>query len=375
MVKLSPMSFRALKLALFGLLLIGAGVVFLVFIDRKTTANADNHITSIIKSTLNPGEKPSPTSIQIPNKYEIARKLQIFQSFNNCGPASLTMLLSYFRINETQENLGQKLRPYQVASGDNDDKSVTLEELANAASDYNLAAYHRPNGDYEKIKRFVSNGIPVIVRTWLHPNEDIGHFRVIRGYDDTTSELIQDDSFEGKDLRYNYDVFNKMWEPYNYEYLVLVPKEKQSLAEEIIGEDIDTKTAWKKAANSSGELLKSNPDDIYARFNLSVAYFNIGEYKKSTEEFEKVEAQLPFRTLWYQIEPVEAYYHLGNYERVFQITDSILNNQNRAFSELYIIRGDIYKKQGNTEAARNEYNQAVLYNKNLKDAQDKLSSI
>ncbi len=37
------------------------------------------------------------------------------------------------------------------------------------------------------------------------------------------------------------------------------------------------------------------------------------------------------------------------------MTDYILSHQNRAYSELYIIRGDVYKKQGNLEAAKQEY--------------------
>jgi len=106
-----------------------------------------------------------------------------------------------------------------------------------------------------------------------------------------------------------------------------------------------------------------------------VAYYNTGEFQKSIEQFEKVENLLPFRTLWYRIEPIQAYYELGNYDRVFQITERVLNFYNRAFSELYILRGKIYQKQGKIEEARTEFQKAVLYNSNLKEAQDLLSSI
>jgi tetratricopeptide (TPR) repeat protein len=92
-------------------------------------------------------------------------------------------------------------------------------------------------------------------------------------------------------------------------------------------------------------------------------------------EFEKVEHQLPFRTLWYQIEPIQAYYQLGNYDRALSIIDKVLNYHNRAFSELYVIRGNIYLKQGNHDAARGEFEQAVFYNSNLKSAQEALKSI
>ncbi len=142
-----------------------------------------------------------------------------------------------------------------------------------------------------------------------------------------------------------------------------------------MGEDADEKTAWQKAVSISESEVNRNPNDIYARFNLSVALHNIGDYQRSVEEFEKVENSLPFRTLWYQIEPIEAYYELGNYDRVFEITDRVLNYHNRAFSELYLIRGNIYKNQGNLESARAEFEKAVFYNTNLKEAQKLLNSV
>src|SRR5260370_6349920 len=122
-------------------------------------------------------------------------------------------------------------------------------------------------------------------------------------------------------------------------------------------------------------LLARNPSDIYSRFNLSVALYYTGQYQESVNEFERVQYQLPFRTLWYQIEPIEAYYALGDYQQVFTLTDAILNNGNRAFSQLYLLRGKIDLKQGNVQAAKAEFEKAVFYNKNLREAQDALHSV
>lgn len=318
---------------------------------------------------------PEPSTNELPTQKLLTNNYHTFQTFNNCGPASLSMTLSYFGINESQQTLGQALRPYQVASGDNDDKSTTLPEMAEKARDYGLVAYHRPAGTTELVKRFILEDIPVITRTWTKPNEDIGHYRVVKGYDDLQGQFIQDDSLQGKNLRYSYSDFNILWEKFNYEYLVLVPEEKQQIAEYILGENTNPKNAWSKAVQMSREKLAQNPSDVTSRFNLSVALFNIGDYQGTAAEFEKVENQLPFRALWYQTEPIEAYYLLKNYNRVFEITDKILNNGNRAYSEAYILRGDVYRDQGNISAARSEYEKAVLYNKNLKIAQERLSSV
>lgn len=294
----------------------------------------------------------------------------IFQSFNNCGPAAMSMALRFYGINVTQTELGLALRPYQVPGGDNDDKSVTLEELAEKSKEYGFIPYHRPMGNPQIVKQFIANDMPVITRTWLKADEDIGHYRVIKGYDETAGTFLQDDSLQNKNLTYTYVDFNEIWKKFNYEYLVLVPKDKQELANAILGENADPEKAWQNAVDNSLSEVQTNPNDIYARFNLSVAYYNTGEFQKSVEEFEKVESQLSLRTLWYQIEPIKAYFELQDYDRVISITEQILNNHNRAFSELYILRGKVYQKQGNTQAARAEFQKALFYNISLKEAQD-----
>jgi hypothetical protein len=366
------------KLIKFSVLIIGAFValkllgLLLIFIGINLQAEEFINNKSLIvnQASITPTLHPL---LPIPSKKILSNGgYHIFQTFNNCGPAALSMALRFYGVKVSQEELGQTLRPYQVQGGDNDDKSVTLSELAKKSKELGFIPYHRPMGNPEIIKQFIANDIPVITRTWTKPNEDIGHYRIIKGYDDTNGTFLQDDSLQNKNLTYTYEEFNEIWKKFNYEYLVLIPKEKQKIAEQILGTNADEKISWQNAVNNSLNELAVNPNDIYSRFNLSVAYYNTDKFQYSVEEFEKVENHLPFRTLWYQIEPIQAYFELGNYDRVFQITDKILNNQNRAFSELYILRGKIYQKQGNTDAARNEFEKAVFYNSNLKEIQNLL---
>ena len=346
----------------------------ILFIALKS-GSVDNPVTSpLFPSVIAPTVSPTsqPQLINPPQSKVLDNDYHVFQTFNNCGPAALSMALSYYGINVSQLVLGDELRPYQNPQGDNDDKSVTLEELGEKAKDFDLIPYHRPNGNIDLIKLFLAYDIPVLARTLTKINEDIGHYRVVKGYNDETQQIIQDDSLQNKNLWFSYDDFSLLWKQFNFEYLVLVPQDKEKIAEVILGEDKDPKVAWGKAATNARQQLVINPNDTYARFNLSVALYNIGNYQESVDEFEKVAPQLPFRTLWYQIEPIKAYYELGHYQRVFEITDKILNNWNRAFSELYFIRGQIYQKQGSIEAARQEFEKAVFYNQHFKPAKDEL---
>lgn len=329
------------------------------------------------------GRRPAPTTKttrapllqQIPASALLQNDYQVFETWNNCGPASLSMALSYFGIHESQAALGAELRPYQNQQGNNDDKDVTLDELARVARSFGLLAFHRPNGSIKLLKEFVANDIPVIAETVLTKDDDIGHYRVVKGYDNGTGIIIQDDSMQGHNVQFTYADFDAMWKKYNYEYLVLVPRNKQALAQTILGRDMNSRLAWEETVSMDRAALAANPADVDSRFNLSVALYYIGDYRSSVAEFEKVQYQLPPRTLWYQIEPIEAYFALGEYRKVFSLTDAILNNGNRAFSQLYIIRGRIYQKQGNMQAARAEYDNAVLYNTNLPEARDALKSV
>jgi len=299
------------------------------------------------------------TGGEIPQTTLLEGGSHVYQTFNNCGPAALSMALSHYGANFSQAVLGDRLRPYQVANGDNDDKSVTLEEIAAVAPEYGFVAYHRPAGSREAVKAFLAEGIPVIARTLLKPSEDIGHYRLVKGYDDDQGVFVQDDSLQGAGLAFTYDNFDQMWEAFNYEYLILVRPEDTQKAEKVLGGYLDEEFAWREALARAEAA-----DGIFAAFNRSVAHYHLGNFEASVREYKAVADRLPKRTLWYQIEPILAYQQLGRYERVFEITTNILENGNRAFSELYQLRGEIYELEGNTEAAQEEFAKALLYNKN-----------
>lgn len=366
--------FVVLSSLLFVLLLGGIGFLWLLENGEKNTLPVHDGSSVVADPSMSPSDTPVPT-VAIPDRYVIDGRTHAFQTFNNCGPATLSMALSYFGLNYSQATLGNILRPYQVPGGDNDDKSVTLAEVASQAEEYGLHAYLRPNGTPEKLEKFIAQGLPIITRTWLKEDEDIGHYRVVRGYDRTAQTLVQDDSLQGKDLTYTYDEFNAIWQPFNYEYLVLADDDRRGLVEQILAEEKDEQVAWRNALIRVENEMQQDPDNWHLRFAKSRIHYYLGEYEKSVTAFEEVEDRLSFRTLWYQIEPIRAYYELGQDERVFSLTDRVLNNQNRAFSELYVLRGKIHERNGNIEAAREQYQLAVQYNQNLIEAKEAFDSL
>src|SRR3989344_6317376 len=298
-----------------------------------------------------------------------------YQTFNNCGPATLSMILSLYGKGVSQKELGDQMRPYQNPQGDNDDKTIFTYEFVDWAKKYNVNAIGRINGDIELLKTFTANGIPVVVKTWLHVNDDIGHFRIVRGFDENQQVIIQDDSYEGPNRKISYYDFLSMWQPFNYSYIIIYDDTKKDLVEAIIGEEIDEKIAWQNSLDRALKESQLDNESVYPFFNMSTSYYHGGDFKNSVAAFEKVEVRLPKRMLWYQIEPILSYKELGNYDRVFQITDNILQNGNRAYSELYQIRGEIYLIQGEREKAKAEFELALTYNKNYKPAKEALTKL
>lgn len=346
-----------------------------LFLSLKTKPIQESKIYLPATNVSLPTSSPQPTPMPLPISYQLGEGTHVFQTFNNCGPASLSMTLSFFKIVVSQKEIGDELRPWQNPAGNNDDKSVTLPELAQKAQDFGFTTYHRPNGDIQTLKAFIANDIPVITRTLLEVDSDIGHYRVVYGYDDNFREILQNDSLQGKNLKFNYTSFLNLWKPYGYEYLVLVPPEKTALAQGILKENLNERVAWVNATENLKMELSVNPQDIFLRFSLAVAYYNTGQYNESIQEFEAVEDKLPFRTLWYQIEPLLAYQKLMRYEELLPRIESVLANGNRGFSELYQIRGEIYLDLGNIEEARKQFELALFYNQNYEKASRALVKI
>src|SRR3989344_7237607 len=260
------------------------------------------------------GDEPRGQTEGLPRVKTMQGLAHAWQSFNNCSSVALLVALSHWGIADTQEAIAEATRPWNNATGDNDDKSVTLYELADYASDkYDLATYVRPNGTIELLKKFVANDIPVIARALNDPDKDYVHYRVVRGYDEGKRIIIQSDGIEGPNESYTYDEWLHIWKDYNYSYLIVVPPEKKSLVEAILGEEKDEKTAWQNAKERAEAELAKNPNNRFAHFNLVTALYYLGDYKGTVQEFEKVEPYLTPHKLWYQMEPIEAYFKLGNY--------------------------------------------------------------
>lgn len=347
-------------------LVLGIGGLF-VYLNKESAPSETTAIVSNNATTTSVAGK----ALSVPMQKMLEGGDHVWQTFNNCSSTGLLIAMSFFGIHDTQEAIAEATRPWNNLKGDNDDKSVTLFELAKYAKEkHGLTTYVRADGDIELLKKFIANDIPVVARALMYPDKDYVHYRVIKGYDESKKIVIESDSIEGKTVPYSYDAWMHLWKDFNYSYLIVVPESKVALVEEILGEDLDEATAWKNAKLRAENDLAKNSKDTRAHFNLVTALYYLEEYEGAVREFEKIENSLQPHVLWFQHEPIQAYFKLGKYDRVIELSDKVINANNKAVSELYVLKGKVYQSKGDTASAKAEFEKAIYYNKHLSEAKE-----
>ncbi|MFU8827655.1 MAG: C39 family peptidase, partial [Brevefilum sp.] len=136
---------------------------------------------------------PTATPTQIPSAVQLEGVIYEKQHFNNCGPANLSMALSFWGWQGDQTVTAAWLKPHP-----NDRNVMPYEMVDFVRTQTNLNAILRWGGDLEMIKRFIAAGFPVIIeRGYLEEIPEfgwMGHYNVITGYDDDREVFIVQDS-------------------------------------------------------------------------------------------------------------------------------------------------------------------------------------
>ena len=114
-----------------------------------------------------------------------------------------------------------------------------------------------------------------------------------------------------------------------------------------------------------------------AKIMWNLRHFSVpairGMLRTPDKKLAMVMSYIPGPTLVQVVEKLSEKGEKLDPEHVAWITERVLNGYNPAYSELYILRGKIYEKQGDLELARQEFEKAVFYNKNLKSAEESLT--
>lgn len=301
-----------------------------------------------------------------------------WQTWNNCGPATLTMNLSYYGLPVTQAEAAKVLKPNK------DDKNVSPDQMAAYARSQGLNALVRVNGDFDRLRRLISAGVPVLVETWLDHDGGMGHYRLVTGYDDAAGEWTVYDSYvsDGIDpkgpypgIRIPYDQMDFMWHVFNRLYVVVYDEARAQAVQEILGAEQDDAAMWQHALERAQADAQQTPGDAYAWFNLGSSLAAQGRFADAATAYDQARIiGLPWRMLWYQFGPFRAYYEAGRIDELIALADATIATVGN-IEETYYWKGKGLQARGDVEGARQNYRRAVELNSNYPEAASALAEL
>ena len=280
------------------------------------------------------------------------------QLWNNCGPATIAMNLSFYGVDGDQRQAANFLKPNQ------DDKNVSPDELAAYARAQGFEAVVRVGGDLELLRRLLSNGFPVIVETWLNPEDrgGLGHYRLLTGYDLAAETFVAQDSLRSPNAHVSFAELDDFWRVFNRTYIVVYPPQQADRIRALLGPAADDQMMLENALAIARQEATDDPQDPYAWFNLGTTYFRLGRPELAADAFDEARGiGLPYRMLWYQFDIFEAYLAAGRNQDVAYLASATAYAAG-GLEEAYYYQGLAYRALGQPEAAADAFRDALDYN-------------
>ena len=376
-----------------------------VFIPAQAGTQIANQVTSTPKATQLPGNAsitPAktatvlPATTPLPTSAILSGVVYVDQHnrWNYCGPANLTMALNFWGWEGNRDDVAKIVKP-----GENDpkldfiqrgkaDKNVMPYEMVDFVNNQtDLNAFQRYGGSADLLKKFLSNGIPVVIekgyyeRDYTGKTTWMGHYLFVTGYDDSQGVFIVQDAYlkPGQNVQVKYADFDEGWRSFNYLFMLVYPNDKQSIVQDLAGEliDLDTSARVSLARAQNDVVGATGMDAYFAWFNIGTSHVQLAEYNDAATAFDKAfqiyalldesDVQRPYRMMWYQTAPYKAYYYTQRYQDVIVLANTTLNETLdkptleeslywRAMAEIAI--GDRY-------AGVSDLQKAVYYNPNM----------
>lgn len=313
-------------------------------------------------------------------KLDISQLRHEYQGWNNCGPTTLTMGLSYFGYTEDQNPAAVFLKPNREDKNVNPSEMVAYVNEA-AVNSTDVQALYRPGGDFVLLKQLLSADFPVIIEKGYEPEgyDWMGHYVLLIGYDDAQRVFFTYDSFSGhgnfQGLQETYDHVEDYWWHFNNTFIVLYAPEREAELMTILGDRADLEEAYTLAGQTAQQRAQTDPNDAWAWFNLGDSLTMLGQHQSATSIFRQAfNLGLPWRTLWYRHTPFEAFYQTGNFATVLELVEANLANTPYV-EEWHYYRGLVAASRGDVDGARRNFSNALGYNSNYQAATDALNAL
>ena len=329
---------------------------------------------------------PRDTPTPLPEQVVLSGVVHEYQQFNNCGPATLSMALSYWGWQGDQRATRASLRPNFASV---DDKNVNPWEMVKfVEANSKLLALQRVGGDLEMLKALLAAGFPLMIEIGIqqHPGDWMGHYLLLNGYDDQRARFTTQDALVGPDLPVGYEQVEAGWRAFNNVFLIVYPAESQAIIDSIMGEQADPQANLQSAAQKASQETTqlSGRDLFFAWYNLGTSLTTLGDYPGAAQAFDQAfsiypmisEEDRPWRMLWYQSGPYESYFNTGRYQDVIELGNQVLNLAGGPLlEETFYWLGKAREATGDIEKALYDYNKAIEINPDSTPAQAALQRL
>lgn len=297
-------------------------------VQQEETNDQPTQQTAVATEVL----EPTSTPIPVPASFALEGMGLEYQTMNNCGPANLSMNLTYWGWTTNQHITEEALKTHK------DDRNVMLQEMLDfTQTDTNLKGQVRYGGDIEVVKRLLSGGFPVLLERGHTDEEDgwMGHYSIITAYDDNTQTVQIPDTLLGM-MNLTYTELEHDWWHFDGIYLVVYPSEREQEVLSLLGEDADSsKNLQNTLAKVEARIQQVSGQDLFfALYSKGSILVEMGDYLGAAQAYDQaftVYNQLdfglrPWRITWYQVGPYLAYYYSGRYQDVFNLADQTITN-------------------------------------------------
>jgi hypothetical protein len=288
--------------------------------------------TSTVAVSENISATPTRTATPLPQLANLTGFKHEYQTWNNCGPATLAIALSFWGWEGNQQPIAAFTKP------NSRDKNVMPYELvAYVEEETQFGVVSRMGGDIELLKRFLASGFPVMIEKGFEgPKLEgwMGHYVLVTAYSDADKRFSVQDSYYGPNQAMSYDDLTSNWRAFNYTFLVVYPTDRTQDVDNLLGTLGDEEYTYGSAAETaSNEIyLLTGRDQYFAWFNRGTSLMWLQDYAGAAQAYDEAfrlysllpEKGRPWRMLWYQTGPYWAYYYTGRYQDVIDLATTTL---------------------------------------------------
>ena len=341
--------------------------------------------THALTATLVASPTPTPEPTAIPSAVQLEGVVQEYQRLNSCGPTNMALILRYWGWEGDEIDIEKVVKPRL------EDLNVTPQEMLDYMQNHTEQdAVLRLGGTVDLLQRLIAAGYPVLVeRGYVNRDDEwngwMGHYGVVDGYDDAQQAVHIPDTVNGN-IWVKYDILQQGWDEFSGTYLVVYPPQERDIVLDLLGADADPEynlnTTLEKFRQRSETAELS--EQYFAYYSLGELLVMKKDYVAAAEAFDTAFSvynwlpvdHRPWRMLWYQVGPYEAYYYTGRYKAVISLTYKTITDASKpALPETFLWSGRANVALGNTNAAIWDFKRALEWHPGWEPAVAELKAL